>query len=267
MGPINETQHMSENNTNLSSYNYETANWKSIKASLRQINWSEILAKHNLSEEKLKVVLETVVKIIEENCTMFKSHGGPQLNKIPRDRRILQKKKLNLKLQNNNLGNDRKTQLEITIREIDKKLLDSHKEEKIVNETHAIENIKTNPKHFFAYAKKNLKTRSTIGPFEIHEERFEKLSEICTKLAEQYSSSFSQPDPDFKIENTKDFFLTDEETTGPKLCDVDFTKKSIINAIKDIKNNSAPGTDRFPATLLKECAEELSEPLYILWRH
>ena len=131
----------------------------------------------------------------------------------------------------------------------------------------AIENLRTNPKHFLAYAKKNLKTRSTIGPFEINEERFDNLSEICTKLAEQYSSSFSQPDPDFKIENTKDFFLTDEETTGPKLCDVDFTKKSIINAIKDIKNNSAPGTDRFPATLLKECAEELSEPLYILWRH
>merc|ERR1711888_560981 len=138
---------MSENNTNLSSYNYETANWKNIKASLKKINWSEILAKHNSSEEKLKVVLEIVVKIIEENCTMFKSHGGPQLNKIPRDRRILlrKKKKLNLKLQNNNFSSDRKTQLEITIREIDKKLLDSHKEEKIVKEAHAIENIKTIP--------------------------------------------------------------------------------------------------------------------------
>ena len=41
----------------------------------------------------------------------------------------------------------------------------------------------------------------------------------------------------------------------------------IIDAIKDIKNNSAPGTDHFPTTLMKECAEELSEPLYILWRH
>ena len=40
----------------------------------------------------------------------------------------------------------------------------------------------------------------------------------------------------------------------------------IIDAIKDIKNNAAPGTDNFPAILLKECAEELSEPLYILWR-
>ena len=267
--PINVTQHISESNTNLSSYNYETANWKNIKASLKTINWPEILAKQNSSEEKLRVVLEIVVKIIEENCTMFKRHGGTRLNKIPRDRRILlrKKKKLNLKLQNNNLSNDKKKQLEKTIGEIDKKLLDSHKEEKIVKEAHAIENIKSNPKHFFAYAKKNLKTRSTIGPFEINDERFDNLAEICTKLAEQYSSSFSQPDPDFKIENAKDFYFTDEETTGPKLSDIDFTEKSIINAIKDIKNNSAPGTDRFPAILLKECAEELSEPLYILWRH
>ena len=100
-----------------------------------------------------------------------------------------------------------KKQLEKTIGEIDKKLLDSHKEEKIVKEAHAIKNIKSNPKHFFAYAKKNLKTRSTIGPFEINEERIDNLLEICVKLVEQYSSSFSQPDPDFKIENTNDFFL------------------------------------------------------------
>merc|ERR1711888_516748 len=54
---------------------------------------------------------------------------------------------------------------------------------------------------------------------------------------------------------------------GPNLCDINFTQKYIIDAIGDVKNNAAPGTDRFPATLLKKCAEELSEPLYILWRH
>ena len=41
----------------------------------------------------------------------------------------------------------------------------------------------------------------------------------------------------------------------------------IVDAIKDIKNNSVPGTDHFSTILMKECAEELSEPLFILWRH
>ena len=58
-----------------------------------------------------------------------------------------------------------------------------------------------------------------------------------------------------------------EECTGPILGDIDFTPKSIMDAIKEVKNNAAQGTDHFPAILLKECAEELSEPLYILWRH
>ena len=93
------------------------------------------------------------------------------------------------------------------------------------------------------------------------------MVDICIKLAEQYSSSFSHPNPKFKIKNPKEFFSTDEENTGPKLCDIDFTQKSIIDAIGEVKNNAAPGTDRFPAVLLKKCAEELSEPLYILWRY
>merc|ERR1711942_456176 len=64
-----------------------------------------------------------------------------------------------------------------------------------------------------------------------------------------------------------EFFSMQNENTGPLLVDIDFTQKSIIDAIKEVKNNAALGTDRFLAILLKECAEELSEPLYILWRH
>ena len=147
------------------------------------------MAGHNSSEEKLWVILEIVVKIIEENCTIFKCREGPQTNKIPRDRRILlrKKKKLNVKLRQNNLNNSRKEQLENNIREIDEKLLDSLTDEKIVKEAHAIENIK----------KKHLKTKSRIGPFEINNEKTNDLTEICIKLVEQYSSSFSQPDPHY----------------------------------------------------------------------
>ena len=179
--PMKDMQYTPEKNENLSSYNYETANWENIKASLRKIDWPGSLAGHNSSEEKLRVILEIVVKIIEENCTMFKCREGPQTNKIPRDRRILlrKKKKLNVKLRQNNLNNSRKEQLENNIREIDEKLLDSLTEEKIVKEAHAIENIKSNPKHFFAYAKKHQNTKSKIGPFEINNEKTNDLIEVC----------------------------------------------------------------------------------------
>merc|ERR1712121_55218 len=63
------------------------------------------------------------------------------------------------------------------------------------------------------------------------------------------------------------FFSMNDVKAKSVLGDIDFTQKSIIDAIKVIKNNAAPGTDRFPVVLMKECADELSEPLYILWRH
>ena len=117
---------------------------------------------------------------------------------------------------------------------------------------------KSNPKYFFTYARKKLKTRSKIGPFDIEGEKFTSLLDIYIKLVQQYSSSFSQPDPKYKIENSIEFFSTNEESTGLILGVIDFTQKSIIDAIKEVKNNAAPGTDRFPVILLKECAEELS---------
>ena len=56
----------------------------------------------------------------------------------------------------------------------------------------------------------------------------------------------------------------------PKLCpdliDLPISTKEIINAIKEIPSNSAPGPDKIPAILLKECANELALPLMLLWR-
>ena len=53
----------------------------------------------------------------------------------------------------------------------------SHENEKNDMEKRAIENIKSNPKHFFAYARKKLKT-SKIGPFRINGEIFNTLDDI-----------------------------------------------------------------------------------------
>merc|ERR1712082_93853 len=110
------------------------------------------------------VIVDIVIKIIEENCEIFESRGGTQSNNILRDRRILlrKKKKLHKKLRYTNSA-ETKAELENGICEIDKKLLESHDEENIVKETRALEKMKSNPKHFYAYTNKKLKTRSKIG--------------------------------------------------------------------------------------------------------
>ena len=153
--PTKGKEHIPVDEVNLSSYNYETADWVNIKASLKKINWPDVLAKCKSSEEKLKVIVDIVIKIVEIHCSIFESKGETHSHIIPRYRRILlrKKKKLYKKLRNTNSA-DKKVELENYIREIDKKLLESHEEENIVKETQALEKIKTNPKHFFTYAKK-----------------------------------------------------------------------------------------------------------------
>ena len=56
-------------------------------------------------------------------------------------------------------------------------------------------------------------------------------------------------------------------SNSPSLSDFSFSREEIITEIGNIKTDSAAGPDCFPAALLKECAVQLSEPLYILWRH
>ena len=72
------------------------AEWDNIKASLMKINWTEVLAKCKSSKEKLKVIVDIVIKIVENNCNIFEIRGGTQSNNIPRDRRILLRKKKKL---------------------------------------------------------------------------------------------------------------------------------------------------------------------------
>merc|ERR1711888_49145 len=236
MGPNKEKEQIPVDERNLSSFNYETADWVNIKANLKKINWPDVLGRCKSTEEKLRVIVDIVIEIVEIHCSIFESKGIAFSNIIPRDRRILlrKKKKLYKKLRNTN-SVDMKAELENRISEIDKKLLESHGEENIVKEARALEKIKTNPKHFYTYAKKKLKTRSKVGPFVLNGEKIDKLIDICIKLEEQYTSSFSHPDLKFKIQNPKEFFSMNDENAGPNLCDINFMQKSIIDAIGEVK--------------------------------
>ena len=125
---------------NLSSYNYLKADWKSIKSKLNEIKWLEILEKYNTSEEKLNIILEIITTIIEEHCPKFKHEKGANRKNIPRDRRILlrRKKKLRANLLKKNVSVKRKDTIEKSIGSIDQELLSSLKNQRINEEARAI---------------------------------------------------------------------------------------------------------------------------------
>ena len=255
--------------TNLASYNYLKTDWVALKTKLKEINWSKILDRYKTSEEKIQAILEMISIAVDEVCTKFKQQRGKDIKIIPKDRRILlrNKKKKKLKLKEENISIEMKGRIEKAIIEIDIKLLNSHQDERTNEEVRAIETMKTNPKHFFAYAKKHLKTKSSIGPFKIDEELIASPEGISQKLSDQYTTSFSTPIPNQSIGDPKTFFSFKEDQSNTLLTDIIFSREMIIKEIGKIKSNSAPGPDHFSVTLLQQCADELSEPLYLLWRH
>lgn len=66
-------------------------------------------------------------------------------------------------------------------------------------------------------------------------------------LSRQYASVFSVPSGKNRTREV--------DNNIPILDDTDFTEKDIINAIDELRNNSASGSEGLAAILLKKCKE------------
>jgi len=58
----------------------------------------------------------------------------------------------------------------------------------------------------------------------------------------------------------------EERKIQQQLTEVNFTREAVLKNLKNLKTDKSPGPDKIHARFLKECAEELTEPLYLLFR-
>ena len=150
--------------------------------------------------------------------------------------------------------NKRKADIEIKIR-------DAIREEAIVNEKKAIEKIKTNPRAFYTYAKQKSKTSTNIGPLIDKDNKLQSdPRDMSNILQEQYQKAFSNPDSGDANQPLPD------NSQVPEFSDIVITEEDIITAINEISLYSAPGPDKIPAVLFKECKKEIAKALTILWQ-
>ena len=251
----------------LSSFNLNKANWDQIIHVASQLDWHHILEQSYNNDEVIQSLISHFINITEQNCPRFANRPGQTKNRIPRDRRILfrqRKRKAKLK-QTMPPRSSRIAQLEMEIKNIESKLMFSFKNERLADEDKAICNIKTNPKFFYSFARKNQIIKGGIGPLKINNISITSPQEICEALSTQYSSVYSQPDPNTAITDPATFFTLDNPEF-PSLLDIDLTEQMIEEEIDNLKNNSAPGPDHFPVLLLKKCKKVLSKPLCMMWR-
>ena len=250
-----------------SKLNYYKADFKSINQELSTINWNTLLEEQSVSKQ-----YDTFQSTVENVCKKYTPESKPKLtsfrSKFYKERRALMRKRRRIVTAINKCNTMIPTEkLQNKLNDTETKIKESHTAERTANEMDAIKKISSNPKYFYGYARKTQNKKETIGPFrdKSTSEIISDDKQIADRLQTQFCSVFTTSDPSTKISDIKSFF--NEPHTPTKLSDIQFTTSDIQKAIKELKSNSAPGLDGFPAMLLKECSETLSEPLYIIFRH
>ena len=185
---------------------------------------------------------------------------------IPRDRRILMKKRQNLQRKINKVNSQpSQERIHEKIKEIETQLKTSIKNQQIREERQAVENIKGNSRYFFSYANKKLRTTSAVGPLiKINGDLTGDVKQMADILKDQYESVFSTPRA-AKAVTCPHTFFTDAPNSPDQLTTISITETEIIAAIDEIAPDAAPGPDGFHPQFLKKCKNELAKPLKYLW--
>ena len=244
---------------------FQKADWSEIRKELGDINWKEMF-KNATTSEMHNLFEEAVTKIAIKHVPIRKKRNSR--TKIPRNRLKLIRKKKEINTRMNiykfikdpTENNYRKFQyLEKRKEEIVQEIKNLLEQEQLQKENDALEQMKKNPKYFYSFVKKFNQTVNKIGPLKDNKDNLINDPEAKANiLQDQYTKVFSNPN------------IINDIHIEPKLCnellDITITTDDIVKAIKDIPPNAAPGPDKIPAILLKECVKELAEPLLLLWR-
>ena len=250
----------------LDNLNLNKANFDGIRNELTLIDWDKSLKDKDVAE--INTFINEQLILASTNHAPAHTANTPNKPNIPRKRRSLLniRKRLNHKINVckyllPNVDKEKLDRLNKKKADIEIKIRDAIREEAKIKEKRAIEKIKLNPRAFFTYAKSKSKTVNSIGPLLDKDEKLQSdpltMSNI---LQDQYIKAFSNPDSGDQTQPMPD------TTDVPVFDDVKITTKEIIAAIDEISPYSAPGPDKIPAILIKECKNEIAPALTILWQ-
>ena len=231
--------------------------WEEIKEKLSKVQWIQILKGLNPTEIYCQI-LKSLTGICLENIPRKKIK---KKSRIPKDRKLLMRKKCNMKKKYKSSFDEHKNSILKEIETIEEKLKLSHKMEAEKKEHDAISKIKENPKYFYRYAREKSVVKSPIGPFIQDNKTIVEPKEKAEILQRQYLSVYSSEgyEPEIVNEIIK--------IHGPRSVEtLSVTRKDIETAIDTLSSTSASGPDGVPAVLLKNCKNVLSQPLAILWQ-
>ena len=135
-------------------------------------------------------------------------------------------------------------------------------EEKLSQETTAINKIKSDSKYFFKYANRHRKTCSSPNILiDSNDNLCTDPESVVNALQDQFCSVFTVPKPNHNVFETQS-----PPSISMPLADFTVTEKEIESAIGEIKSQSACPQNCIPALILKKCKHSLSTPLKMFFQ-
>ena len=241
------------------SLDFNRADFEKINAVLQNVDWGE-LRDTSTFEEFPKEFTKKVLAVCLENVPRKRPPTGkPKLYNSLRRKKSRLKVRLSAAECANDLDRIKKLEDEIGLVTYEiKEAIVHHLDH---SEKRAVEKIKVNPKYFYSYAKSFSKVKHSITALLNNDKKLvTERQELANILQQQFCSVFSDthnPDkspPTFAVPP-----LSSDDT------ELVLTTDLIVEAISEIKLDSAPGPDGIPAVLLKRCASSLSVPIHLLW--
>ena len=240
------------------------ANIEEICEELSKVDWEDVFSSCT-TDELPRVFRDILFQAAQMHCPRKKPRRGPPklVRKLSRKKRAVQERLTRLKGESKTPAEQIKA-LEQRLNTLYYQIRDAILHDRDRQESLAVAKIKENAKYFYSYAKRFAGDTGGISALTGEEgELYTEKAEIAELLARQFQAVFSRPeDADL---SAADAILV-PAAVGPAESDVTFSRKDILDAIKEIDADSAAGPDGIPAYLLKKCAEAVSNPLFLMWR-
>ena len=235
---------------------HKKINWEQLNGELLKVNWSLKFHNKNASE-----ILDIFLELLLEVCSRFVPKKGERKRKsnIPRDRKILMRKRSNLNKKSSLAGPSGRAKIRRDLELIEFELLESHRKEAEAMESRAVNVIRENSKYFFSYAKTKSKIRVPVGPLEQDGNLVDDPQDMSELLQKQFVKVFSSP----RLSEAEVQALLD--CNYGRFENITITEGDIEESIRQMASNAGPGPDGIPSLLLKKCVSSLSQPLALLW--
>ncbi len=238
-------------------------NWPAIKYELSQVAWPSLDGDHQPA-----VLYEDILRVCLDICTRHSPtrRSANNMNDIPRDRRILMRKRaaIRRKLKMSKSEHNKRL-IEARLERMDQKLKDSVLKQQHLAEMTAVDAIRSNPKYFYTFVKNKSKLKADVMALTDTDGNLENdPPKLCEIFSQQFARVFSAPITTKVIHDSDSFFIG-VAVEQRELCELQFAEADIVAAIRTIRTTAAPGPDEFPAILLKNCESELAKPLQLLY--